>query len=172
MMQMRAVIYNLPGANRRWIDEQTVATMMGADAVNNALLPDGSQSDPAARRQAIMENADLAQGMALPVAPEDAHVEHLDEHLKPLEAMVQASQQGQQISGDHLVMAQTALPHVGEHLQFLAQDETKKQDYQQLKARASNVASVVGGLMARLAKAHQNGRDPNAIRTALQSNAN
>lgn len=172
IMSARAVIYNLPGANRRWFDEQTVANFLGADAVGNALLPDGSQSDPAARRLAMMENADLAQGMELPVAPEDAHVEHLDEHLKPLEAVVQASQQGQQISPDHLVMAQTTLPHIGQHLEFLSADETKKQEFKQLKARASNVQSVVQGLMVRLAKAQQNGSDPNMIRTALRSNAN
>lgn len=173
IMQARAVLYNLPGANRRWFDEQTTAVFLGADAVHNALLPEGSQSDPAARRQAMMENVDLAQGMPLPVAPEDAHVEHLDEHLKPLEAIVQAAQKGQQITPDHLVAAQVTLPHIGEHLNFLAADETKRQDYKQLKARASNVSSVVQGLMVRLAKAHQqNPGDPNVARTALVSNAN
>jgi hypothetical protein len=171
MSQARAMLYNLPGANRRWLDEQTVATLLGADAVNKALLPDGAQSDPAARRQAMMENVDLGQGLLLPVAPEDAHVEHIDEHLKPLEAIVQAAQSGQQIGPDHLVMLQITLPHIGQHLQFLQNDETKIQQFREAKARVANVGSVAQGLMARLSKAHQNGAQRPEIATALRTNA-
>lgn len=173
LMGARAVMYNLPGANRRWFDEQTAALFLGADAVGNALLPDGSESMPAARRAAIMENGDLGHGIELPVAPEDAHVEHLDEHLKPLEAVAQAAQTGQTLSPDHLVMAQTVLPHAGHHLEFLASDETKKEEYKQLKARLAAAGSVINGIMVRLAKAHQkNPGDQQAARTALISNAN
>jgi len=170
LAQGRAMLYNLPGANRRWWDEQTVSTLLGAEAVNKALLPDGAESEPAARRQAMMENADLAQGMPLPVAPEDAHAEHIDEHLKPMEAVVQAAQQGKQITPDHLVAVQIGLPHVGQHLQFLSMDETKKTEFQQAKARVSNVSSVIQGIMTRLAKAHRNGADPASMATALRTN--
>lgn len=149
---LMATVYPLPQANRRWILEMKVANLLGADAVNKALLPDGSESDPAARREAMMENANLAQGMPLPVAPEDAHAEHLDEHLKPMEAMAQAAQQGQAITPDHLIAARFSIPHMAQHLQFLSSDETKKTEFQQLKARFTNVSNVIGGIMQRMAK--------------------
>lgn len=171
VLQMRQMFMNSPGANRRWFDEQAVAVTLGAEAVNKALLPEGQDSEPAARRQAMMENVDLGQGMPLPAAPEDAHVEHIDEHLKPMEAFIQALTQGQtKMSPDHMVLLQTSLPHIQQHLQYLSQDETKKPQYQQLNARFSRVASVAQGLAARLAKAHQTTPgDPAAAGKALVS---
>ncbi len=169
MDQMMATVYPLPEANRKWLREQYVANKLGAEGVKKALLPDNSESEPAARREAMMENAGLSQGMPLPVAPEDAHVEHLDEHLKPMEAMVQAAQKGQQITPDHLVAAQFTIPHMAQHLQFLSSDETKRTQFQQLKARFTNVANVIGGIIARVSKAHTNGADPAALMTATRS---
>lgn len=168
MDDMMATVYPLPQANRRWILEQRVANLLGAEGVKKALLPDGAESDPAARREAMMENTGLAQGMPLPVAPEDAHAEHLDEHLKPMEAMVQAAQQGQPLTPDHMIAAQLTIPHMADHLQFLSQDETKKTEFQQLKARFTNVSNVMGGVMARMAKAQETGADPAAMATAMQ----
>jgi hypothetical protein len=176
MTQVRALLYNVPGANKRWIDEMTAADLLGADGAKNALLPEGSASGPAARKMAVLENGSMAGGTPLPAAPEEDHVVHLDEHLKPLEAMVQATQQGQQISPDHLLMFQTLVPHIAQHMQYLQQDETKVQEFKQLNARASNVMSVMNGVMARIARAHNRNQeqiqagkpgDPGAIRTAL-----
>lgn len=169
IVELNALIYNKPGANKRWIDEMTVADILGADAVNKALLPEGSVSAPRARREAIMENADFAQGIPLPVDPSDAHVEHLDEHLKPMEATVQAAQAGQQITPDHLILFQVGLKHCAEHLQFLSQDETKRQEFQQLNARFKAVVSVADGIMKRMAKAQQMGQGADATATALQA---
>lgn len=169
MDNLMATVYPLPQANRRWILEQKVANLLGAEGVKKALLPDGSESDPAARRAAMMENAGLAQGMPLPVAPEDAHAEHLDEHLKPMEAIVQSVQQGQSITPDHLVAARLVIPHMAEHLQFLSTDETKRTEFQQLKARFTTVSNVVGGIIHRMARAQQTGADPQAMASALQS---
>jgi hypothetical protein len=168
MDKVLGTIYQMPDANKRYLREMYVANLLGAESVNKALLPDGAESEPAARRQAMMENGDFAQGMELPAAPEDAHVEHIDEHLKPLEAIVNASQQGQQIGPDHILAAQITIPHIQQHLDFLAQDETKRMEFNQLKARFTNVANVVNGLISRLSRAHVNGSDPEAIRTTMR----
>lgn len=166
-----AQIYPLPSANRRAIEEFVVANKTGSDGVKRFLLPIGVASDPRARREARMENADLGHGIMLGdppnfgVDPSDAHVEHLDEHLKPMEMICQAVKQagqapmpGQpapQITPDHLVVLQMGIPHAQSHLQMLASNETEKQAYKQLKARFMAVASIAQGLMARLSKAHQ-----------------
>jgi hypothetical protein len=178
-------IMPLPDANRREILEFATATNVGADGPARFLLPIGVASDPRARRDAIMENVDLGQGVMLGqppgfgVDPSDAHVEHCDEHLKPLEAICQAVQQhgqqqaqamqgGQQpsaaITPDHLTALQMTIPHIGSHLQMLSGNETEKAQYQQLKSRFTTVASIAQGLMARLAKAQAmaaaNGQPP------------
>jgi hypothetical protein len=182
-------IMPLPDANRREILEFGVATNLGADGPQRFLLPIGVGSDPRARREARMENVDLGQGQPLGdppnfgVDPSDSHVEHIDEHLKPLEMICQAVQQsgqpgqpGQpapQLTPDHLVALQLVIPHTQAHLELLANNETQKQAYQQLKARFTAVASIAQGLMARLARAHmqaqQNGQplQPGDVQQAI-----
>jgi hypothetical protein len=167
-------IMPLPDANRRAILEFRVANLTGSDGPSRYLLPIGVASDPRARREARMENVDLGHGITLGdppnfgVDPSDAHVEHCDEHLKPLEMICQAVQQsGQppqpgmpkpQLTPDHLTALQFTIPHIQAHLGFLANDETKKQQYQQLKARFTAVSAVAQGLIARLARASQQAR--------------
>ena len=169
---LMGTILPLPDANRREILEFGIATNVGADGPARFLLPIGVGSDPRARREARMENVDLGQGVMLGdppnfgVDPSDAHVEHCDEHLKPLEAICQqvqqhgqAQQAGQQpqtsLTPDHLIALQMGIPHIQSHLQMLAGNETEKAQYQQLKARFMAVSSIAQGLMARLSKAKQ-----------------
>ena len=171
-------IMPLPDANRRAILEFVVASRTGADGVKQFLLPVGSASDPRARREAIMENNDMSDGIMLGqpptfgVDPSDAHVEHCDEHLKPLEAIVQQVQQGGQgqqpqpgqpaqqqpgagISHGHIIALQMILPHIAQHLQLLSASTVEKPQFQQLKARFMAVASVAQGLIKRLAAVQQ-----------------
>lgn len=182
--QLMTTVYPLPGANRRAIEEFNVANLTGAEGVSTFLLPIGVDSDPRARREAMMENVDLSTGIPLPVDPSDAHAEHADEHLKPLEAIVQQAQQGMnpqqnpgqpvnppaQLSPDHLTALQFTIPHIQAHLQYLQSDPTKAPLFKQLTARLTNVVNVARGLMSRLARAGKNGQqvDPSIMATAIQ----
>lgn len=172
-----------PGMNRRAILEFKVANLAGAEGLNNFMLPEGVNSEPMQRREAIMENQTMATGTQLPVDPSDAHAEHIEEHLQPLEAIVQQAQQGMnppqqpgqpvnppaQITPDHLVALQAVLPHTKAHLDYLAVDNTKTEIYKQLNARYTNVVNVAKGLIARLARAGRNGQsaDPSTMQTAI-----
>lgn len=167
--QLFNTIYPLPGANRRAIEEFYVANATGAEGVNRFLLPIGVASDPRARREAMMENADLANGIPLPADPSDAHVEHIDEHLKPLEAMSQAAQQGHPLGPDQLIAFKMVIPHVQEHMGYLASDETKAELYKQLNSRMAAVIAVATGIEARMARAQRNGASSDEIRTQLQA---
>lgn len=165
-----------PGSNRRAILEFQTASLAGSEGVTQFLLPVGQDSDPRAQREAMMENGDLAQGMPLPADPSDAHVEHLMTHLPPMEAICQQVQQAKQsrmgapmggapgqppqagpqtpLTPSHLIALQMGVPHCGQHLQMLSGNPAQKAQYQALKARFTQVASIAQGLMARLSKAH------------------
>lgn len=178
---------NMPGMNVRAIQEFKVANLTGSEGISSFMLPIGVDSDPRARREAMMENEDLSKGIPLPVDPSDAHAEHADEHLKPVEMIVQQAQQGgqppqvpgqpmnpaAQLTPDHLMALQMLIPHITAHLQFLANDETKVQLYKQLNARLAAVENVARGLFSRLARAQTNGQnsagiEPGAVATAIQ----
>jgi len=176
----------------RAIQEFNVANLTGSEGITTFMLPIGVNSDPRARREAIMENDDLSKGIILGdqtsfgVDPSDDHVAHADEHLKPLEAIVAASQQqGQQpaqgqpaqpptqITPDHLMALQGIIPHVSVHVQYLSMDETKRDIYKQMNQRLKLVESVAKGIVARLARAQKGmvpGQpvDPSVLQTAVQ----
>lgn len=165
---LMVTVYPLPDANRRQILEFKVSNLTGSEGVKNFLLPVGTASSPRARREATLENAAFGQGIPLEVDPSDAHVEHAEEHLKPLEQVAIALKTGQQISPDHMVLAQVGLPHVGAHLNFIKQDETKRPQYKALNAAFKQVSGIVGGAMTRLARAQQKGAKPDEIRSQMQ----
>lgn len=173
-------IFPQPDANRRAILEFDVANSAGAQGCQDFLLPVGVASDPRARREAMMENVDLAQGIELPVDPSDAHTEHCDEHLKPLEAIVQQLNQAPipgmtivpqkpQVTPEHLIALQFGIPHIQAHVGYLGMDETRRAQYKQMKARLANVMSVYRGIAIRLQKAQARGGPPEQITQALQS---
>ena len=185
-------IMPLPDSNRRAILEFRVANLTGADGVKRFLLPIGTDSDPRARREAIMENQDLAAGVQLPADPSDAHVEHCDEHLKPLEMIVNAVQPGalnagqpgqgmqpqqppQPMTPGHLMALQMTLPHIGQHLQMLSGNVSQKEQYKQLNARFKAVMSITQGIMARLSRAQGQAQksgqplQPQDVQSALNS---
>lgn len=193
--QQLMAMANQPGMNVRAIQEFNVANLAGSEGIPTFMLPIGVDSDPRARREAIMENEDLAHGVQLGnppdfgVDPSDDHAAHADEHLKPLEQILLAAKQGAQqnlpapgqpmapptqITPDHLMAMQGIIPHVGPHVQYLAADPTKSGIYKQMNARLKLVETMAKGIITRLARAQANGQQPNsngldhgAVRTAL-----
>ncbi len=152
---------SLPGVNQRWFLENVIAYKYGSQAINKALLPVGADSEPQQRRQAIMENADFGQGIQLPVAPEDAHFEHIQEHLKPLGGIVQNYNQKQVVSPEQLSALTIGIEHAGEHMQYLAKDETKKDQIQAVLGPFRQIQSTVRGILTRMQSQAQNpGQSP------------
>jgi hypothetical protein len=170
-----------PDADTRAIKEFAIASRTGAGGINKFLLPKGVASDPLARRQAIQENDDMSRGIVLGdppgfgVDPSDSHVEHADEHLKPLEATVQQVQQKKPIDHGHLISMQMTLPHIAQHLAYLQNNPIYKAQFQSLKARFQAVSVVAQGLLKRLAaaqaQAQQTGQplQPQDVQSAINS---
>jgi hypothetical protein len=140
----------MPGVNQRWFLENFIAYKYGAQSIQKALLPEGVDSNPIQRREAIMENSDLGQGQELPVAPEDAHFEHIEEHLKPIMGMVQQFQQTQQLSPEQITALTIGIEHTGQHMSYLANDETKKDKFQAVRAPFMLAQSVIKGILTKM----------------------
>lgn len=156
IFQEMLALANAPGMNSRWIYENLIANKLGSRAVKYAMLPEGADSSPLQRRQAIMENSEFGQGIPLPVAPSDAHVEHIDEHLKPLDAIAQEfNQTGGQINQERIPAMMVTLEHAAQHFAFLEGDETKKGAYKQLWPRFSQIQSIARGILTQLQKQQQ-----------------
>jgi hypothetical protein len=153
-------LMQVPEINRRAILQSYLANKLGAQAVGTFLLPEGSASNPAQRREAMKENLVFGQGMQLPVDPNDAHYEHSDEHLKPLDQLAAAMQNGMEPKPEHIAAMGFTLAHTEEHLKMLEQDETAKEQLKQVWPRFTSARSTLEGLVANLQK--QTPQNPNA----------
>lgn len=143
----------VPGVNSRWFLENYISNEYGSDAAQpgNALLPVGENSEPMQRRQALMENTNFASGFPLPVDPSDAHVEHIEEHLKPMEMVVgQYTQSGGQINQEAIPGIVIGQDHTAKHLEYLKNDSTRKDAFKALNGRFQQVSSVIRGILTRL----------------------
>lgn len=155
IFQEGLALSRLPGVNGRWFLTNLIANKYGADAVNFALLPEGEESEPAQRRQAVMENSNFGQGVPLQVAPADAHFEHIQEHLKPLALILQQYEQTQQVSPEQAATLAITIEHAGMHMTYLSQDETMKQEFAQIKGQFSLIQSMTRGILTQLKNQQQ-----------------
>ncbi len=164
-------LMNMPGVNGRWILEQYFANTLGAQTVDKALLPLGSQSAPMQRREAMIENSLFGQGMELPVDPADAHFEHADEHLKPLEQLAMQYKQNAKLSPEQVTGLVIGIEHTGQHMSALSKDDTQKAQFQAVNPRFAAVQNVARGVLTRMAREQSQGNGgapagPSAIATS------
>lgn len=152
LFQEGLALSKLPGVNGAWFLKNYIAYKYGASAIQpgQALMPEGAESMPAQRRQADMENAIFGGGMMLPVAPEDAHYEHLQEHLKPLAQIEDQFKQTGQLAPEQLAAMTITLEHSAQHMGYLQADESMKEEFQQvvplfrsLQNTAKQILSVI-----------------------------
>lgn len=154
-------LMNRPGVNGRFFLEGFIAERFGAHAVNKALLPEGADSNPIQRRNAIQENADFGQGVMLQAAAPDAHVEHIEEHLKPAAGIVNAFKQTGQVSPEQASTLAITMEHTGQHMAFLEKDETQKDKFRALVPDFRIVQSVARGILTQMSQqATQGGQPP------------
>ena len=158
MFQEGMALSKLPGVNGRWFTENFIANRFGANAVGKAMLPEGADSEPVQRRQAVMENADFGQGVPLQVAPSDAHFEHIQEHLKPLAGILQQYEQTQQVTPEQAATLAITTEHAGMHMTYLSQDETMKQEFQSMKGQFSLISSMTRGILTQFKNQQQQGQ--------------
>lgn len=152
----------MPGVNSRWFLESFIAYKYGAQAVDKALLPVGQDSEPGQRRQARQENLDFGQGAQdITAIPEDAHFEHIQEHLPPLARIVDQYKKTQNISPEQISSLALGTEHTGQHMEFLAKDETKKDKLQAVTPAFRLIQSVARGILTRMQSQAQNpGQSP------------
>jgi len=130
--QIRQDVRSTPGGNVRWVDQQYYAAKLGADAAKKIMPSNPEMTDAAIISEALIENNVLGTGQMLPVDMMQDHVIHVTEHLKPMQNIAEAGQQGLPVKPDHLVAVQMLGQHIEQHLEMLAQDEVRKEEFKVL----------------------------------------
>jgi len=150
--QQMLSLSNMPGINQRYWLEQYIAYTWGSNAVEKGMLPEGQNSAPYERKMAMIENAQFGQGLQLPVDQGEAHFEHCEEHLKPLMQIAGQYMQTQQVTPEAQTALVIGIMHTSQHIEFLKQDSTAKEKYQQVWPVFSQVQSVARGILTQMQK--------------------
>lgn len=158
--QQAMALIGQPGVNGRWILAGLFAELFGSQAVDKVLLPEGQDSAPIQRRQAKMENVDFGQGVMLEVAPEDAHVEHIEEHLKPAASIAANFKKTGQVSSEQASSLAITMEHTGQHMAFLEKDETQKQAFKALLPQFRLIQGLARGILTQMMKGQNTGQPP------------
>lgn len=93
-------------------------------------------------RNAIFENNLLTTGGQCPVLPNDDHLAHIEEHLKPMGEIVQSVEQG--MPKDEAVQPLYPLwMHTNEHLEAVEQDQVNQQEVSAARQALQSMGEII-----------------------------
>jgi len=135
--QERIAVTNEMFANRNAFDERGqanikrdwVAARVGYDNVDRYTPLENRNMIPSAEHShASLENNDFVEGKPVEVGVDQLHVLHLMVHFRPLIEIADIMDKNpQQVNAQQALMYfNTALPHAGMHIQYLASDPSRK----------------------------------------------
>lgn len=110
-----------------------LAVRVGYDQVDR-YVPKQPDSRPVIDQKiAELENAAMAQGKQIQVSPGENHFVHAQVHIGDIAQQAEALKQQQIDPQQAVAYFQAIAPHANQHLQQVAQDASRKQEYGQLK---------------------------------------
>ena len=148
MQELLNISSMLPESGRANVIADNIASMVGYGNVDRYFptqINDPNRQE--AEQEAATENALFKLGAPIPVTDVDQHVAHAQSHLSFGVQAAQAAQQG----GDIVEVAatlQTLLPHLGQHLQRLGADPSRKDVSALLEQQAKELAQVAKKIIA------------------------
>jgi hypothetical protein len=140
-----------------------IAARFGQEVVDRYLpAPNTALRPPIDAKIAILENATMVEGNAIPVSPGENHFLHAQAHLQAADGLDAATAEGRNNPQEALLAMQMILPHLAKHLGALGNDLVRKdevammrQRHQQLTASAQRVADELQAQMENMQKAQQ-----------------
>ena len=110
-----------------------LAVRVGYDQVDRYVPKQADARPVIDQKIAELENAAMAQGKQIQVAPNENHFVHAQVHIGDIAQQAQALKQGQADPQQAVAYFQAIAPHATQHLEQVAQDASRKQEYGQLK---------------------------------------
>jgi len=131
-------------AGRQNAIRDRLAALVGYRNVNRYLPPQTRDSSPSNEKSiARLENNDMIEGTMAEAGSDQNHVLHFTTHLEPMDMIVKAVSEGEEVDVNRALPAlEQLIQHMTQHLQFLAQDPARAAFTKQAedKIKAANLA--------------------------------
>ena len=119
-----------------------LAVRVGYDQVDR-YVPKQPDSRPVIDQKiAELENAAMAQGKQIQVSPGENHFVHAQVHINDIAQQAEALKQQQLDPQQATAYFQAIAPHATQHLEQVAQDASRKQEYGQLKKTLQQAGEI------------------------------
>jgi len=119
-----------------------VAARIGYDHVDR-YVPKLPEARPVIDQKiAELENAAMAQGRPVQIQSTENHFVHASAHIQDIAQMAEAIKQQQADPQQAVAYFQLAMPHATQHLEMVAQDASRKQEYGQLKKALQQAGEI------------------------------
>ena len=119
-----------------------VAARIGYDHVDR-YVPKLPEARPVIDQKiAELENAAMAQGRPVQIQSTENHFVHASVHIQDITQMAEAVKQQQADPRQAVAYFQLAMPHATQHLEVVAQDASRKQEYGQLKKALQQAGEI------------------------------
>ena len=132
-----------------------LAARVGYDHIDRYVPKQQSSRQVIDEKIAELENAAMAQGKQVKVQPNENHFVHAQTHVADIVQTAQALKQQQMNPQQAVPYFQLAFPHATEHMQVLAQDDSHKQEYADLKKQLQQAGEIAEQESEKLQAAQQ-----------------
>lgn len=125
------------------LNRELAIDAVGIDAVEKFFPRNGLVRTTVDTQIAILQNAQLLQGIPIPVLSSDLHLAHAREHIKPLIEMYEAAQAGQ------IPLAQAATEnvelfgHTVEHVQLISGDIAASEEAAAMRQMLQRIEEII-----------------------------
>jgi len=112
---------------------------------------------------AILQNAQLLQGLPIPVLSSDLHLAHAREHMKPLLQMYEAAQAGQIPLGEAATSNIELFGHTVEHVQLIEGDIAASEEAAAMRQMLQRIEEIISNGLKEAEAANQQAAEEQAV---------
>ena len=150
---------------------------LGIDAVGRSQIdkffPQNGQVRTTVDTQiAILQNAQLLQGLPIPVLSSDLHLAHAREHMKPLLEMYEAAQAGQIPLGEAATSNIELFSHTVEHVQRIEGDIAASEEAGAMRQMLQRIEEIISNGLKEAEAANQEAAQAEAEGVTMEADPN
>lgn len=175
MDEFMSIVSQFDEQGRRNLLRDRVAARIGYDSVDRYVPPSEEARPVIDQKIAELENVAMSQGRPVSTQSTENHFVHASVHVQDIVQITEGVKQMQVDPQQAVAYFQVAFPHATEHLQYVAQDPTRKDEYGPLKKalqQAGEIAQQTSEkIMAEQARAAEEGGAEGGVDSAQQVKA-
>ena len=158
MERIMEMLPQLPESSRKNAINATITAILGQNGSADFGIPDEEKMDGQQLSIASLENNAFMSGGQTLVDPDQNHAVHLSVHMQFLGGLVKQVQERQIDPREALKVFKGGLPHVGTHLQYLEEDPTREDQFNEMNGHMSELLKIADQISS-LAKDAQEQED-------------